>query len=547
MDKKLLQPVFKKWRVELPVGEWTPNPETDDFGNEIKSLLLAAETNEKMLSLPKSSVVSTPIWEGISFLHTPKNLKTISSQLGIAIVEANSFYYVRDSFIRLASGEIRTTRLSNVLEDAMERAHSSNLYLDKAPTTRTRNQLFNHWSGFGSRYSLQTQTDIEKLFPKNQRSFQYTYAEGGNVFTLTNGKGEVHVFVGEDHRTQTFLILEQEKLNWAHLAAEAGLMAPFSNLVNEMASTLSDSQVFTACEEMYSLGLLASQGQTGLIDPKIQLNILLSKFFMASSDGKKDLAGEQGWFHSLATRGGFIKPFLIGDDKKGIARSIAGEYLIKQKIVHALIAKDFNVSEERLHFIAQANYHLDAFMAPGPQHSIFLNSYAFCADLLQGLINARLALGISENDIAILEGYLETAKKLDLELEALLRTAENQLKAAGFNVIPMPGHFLYEPVDMYEKFPIPSEGLCINFVNSIEGWSLKASSYYYVTHGLHVGEQVGQLLMESFSCFLESYIDPIAVYFVGYDPGHPADFSEALDFWNRIETQSGVHCVTFSL
>ncbi|MGZ3732864.1 MAG: hypothetical protein ACXU9U_03915, partial [Parachlamydiaceae bacterium] len=289
------------------------------------------------------------------------------------------------------------------------------------------------------------------------------------------------------------------------------------------------------------------QGQTGFIDQKSQLNILLSKFFMARTTGKIISKDERGWYRSLATRGGLIKPFQIGEDKKAIAKAAAAEYQAKLTVVHALIAKDFQISGAHLHFIAQANYHLDAFMMPGPQGSIFLLNYRFCAELIQELLNQKEVLKLSEGDLFYLNNYLEAAKKFDLEFGDLLATVEAQLRAAGFTVIPLPGHFIYEPLEMYEEFPMPSEGLCINFVNSIAGWSSKIQAFYSISHGLHAGEQVGKLFMDAFAAFLQSYIPSIQVYFVGCHPENPDDFSEALDFWNRLETQSGVHCVTFPL
>lgn len=546
MNVKFLLPLFERWKISLPEGAWAPRPATDDFGLEVTALLLSAETQKKELSPIKSAAVSKPIWEGISFINTFQNLKSLESALGITFKEAGHFYYVRDSFLRLHDGSIRSIRHSNNLDVAVERARSSNLYLDKTATTHTRNQLFNHWSGFGGRYFSESQADLNLHFSEASSPFDYAYVEGGNVFTLTDGEGQVHVLVGEDHRLQTLMTLELEGHDWSLLAVEAGL-GSFSGMAVEIGSNLSEGSVYSLCEEMYSLGLLCCQGQTGLINQKSQLNLLLSNFFMAKVAGKVISEDERGWYRSLAERGGLVKPFQIGEDKMDVARIAAAGYQAKLKVVHALIAKDFHVQQERLHFIAQANYHLDAFMAPGPQHSVFLVDYAFCADLIKELIDQREFLELSDGDLFYLTYYFETAKKFDQEFGEMIRRVEKQLRAAGFTVVPMPGHFLYEPLQMYEEFPMPSEGFCINFVNSISGWSQKANSFYYITHGLHVGEKVGVLLMDSFSAFLQSYIPNIQVYFVGFDPKSPGDFSEGLDFWNRLETQSGVHCVTFPL
>jgi len=546
MEKWILQSLFESWKVPLPNKKWTPCPNTDDFGQEIKTLLLSPETKNKILSSTKSAAVAKLIWEGISFVHTPQNLKFLGDKLGISIKEASRFYYVRDTFIRLHDGSIGSSQHTDLTERAVECVHSSNLYLDKTATTRTRNQLFNHWSGFGSRYFSDSQQDRELYFSESHKTFEYAYVEGGNVFTLSDKQGKIHVFVGEDHRLQTLIRLELEGGDWSQLAQEAGFPS-FASVVSNIESLSTDEQVFSICEEMYSLGLLRCQGQTGLIDQKSQLNILLSKFFMARTTGKIISRDERGWYRALAARGGLIKPFQIGEDKKAIAKAAAAEYQAKLTVVHALIAKDFQIPNTHLHFIAQANYHLDAFMMPGPQGSIFLLNYRFCAELIQELLNQKEALKLSEGDLFYLSNYFDAAQKFDLEFGDLLATVEAQLRGAGFTVIPFPGHFIYEPLEMYEEFPMPSEGLCINFVNSITGWSSKIQAFYSISHGLHVGEQVGKLFMDAFTAFLQSYIPSLQVYFVGYDPENPDDFSEALDFWNRLETQSGVHCVTFPL
>ncbi len=154
-------------------------------------------------------------------------------------------------------------------------------------------------------------------------------------------------------------------------------------------------------------------------------------------------------------------------------------------------------------------------------------------------------MDLPENDVLLLEGYLETAIKMDLELGSMLNEVGDQLCAAGFTVIRTPGHFIYEPYGMYEEFPMPSQGICINFMNGIAGWSSNCNFHFFITHGISVGEKVGQLLMDQFSSFMKSNIPDITLYFIGYNPDDKKDFSEALDFWNRLETQSGIHCASF--
>lgn len=544
MDAKLFEDIFQRWEVTLP----EINPQlSDDFGYEIKDLLLSREIDKRKFSPLKTELAKKPIWEGITFLHTPKNLKDVAEKLGIAIREASSFYYVRDHFIRLSDHEIRMSRMSRFTELAMERTHSSNLYLDKTSITRTRNQLFNHWSGFSGQYLAQSQEDAELLFPGKWRFFDYAYVEGGNIYTLTNKKGEVSSLLGEDQRMQTLQILELEGQNWELLTRKSAVAGSFAELSKEIGATLSLEEIRRKSSELYSLGLWEYRGKTGIIPQAAQLSILLAKFFVPGIGGWTISEEERGWFRELAEQSGFVDRLDLNDEESEGMRDIVAGYLAKIKVVEALIASDFHLPKENVHFIAQAAYHLDEFLLPAPGHALFLVNYALCAEVLGSIIKARQELAISESDLQLLERYRETAKKLDREIGPLLKIVEAQLQEAGFTVIPAPGCFFYEPKDMYQQFPVPSEGICINFMNALTGWSSKIQGYYYVTHGFHAGERIGKLFMESFSLFLKHYLHNINIFFIGYNPEDPEDYSEAVDFWNRMETQSGVHCTTFPL
>lgn len=544
--EKILKPVFNRWTVDLPAGNWLPAPNTDDFGQLITDLLLAAEIDEKASSPLKSMMAGKIIWEGITFKHTPRNLKALSEKLGFVIHDVSSFYYLRDIFLRLGDGSICYFSNSPHLKNAIECVRSSNLYLDKGATTRTRNQLFNHWSGYTGNYTFQSQQDMQAYFPGKSQPLRYTYLEGGNVFRLINKNGEEVVLVGEDHLAQSLLLLELEGRDWNSLATLAFPGNSFQGQIAKRALELTLAETVQHAEEMYSLGLLSCNSRTGIIGQDDQLNILLAKYFMPGLGGRTITEKEHGWFRSLATGSGIIEPFYLTKEQIEMHRLAVAGYLTKLEIVHSLIAIDCKVPKKNLHFITQANYHLDAFLQPAPHHAVFMVSYGVAAEVLEAIINSKIDLELSPEDITLLEGYLAAAKKFDHEFGSLLELAQSQLINAGLDVIPMPGHFLYEPSNMYEQFPMPSDGLCINFINALTGYSQNIQAPYYITHGIHAGEQIGSLLMDSFSLFLRHYTPNISTFYIGYDPDHPSDFSEALDFWNRLETQSGIHCMTFS-
>lgn len=543
--KEILEPVFKRWAVDLPATPWHPTPHTDDFGQPLSRLLLAAEIDEKVSSPLKSMMAGKIIWEGVTFKHTPRNLKALSEKLGFEIQESSSFYYLRDIFLRFNDNSIAYFPYSPHLKDAIDRTHSSNLYLDKGATTHTRNQLFNHWTGYTGNYYSQSQQDLQTYFPDQSHPLAYTYLEGGNVLRLTNKDEEIVVLVGEDHLAQSLLLLELEKKDWGSLASIAFKDHSFQDHSAKYALKLTPKEIVQYTEEMFSLGLFSCNGKTGLISETEQLNILLAKFFMPGPGGRTIVEEERGWFRTLASGSGAAASFNLENKQIEANRAPVADYLTKLDIVHALMANDCQVESKNLHFITQANYHLDAFLQPAPHNAVFIVDFGITSEILEVIIQNKYSLNLSQEDVLLLEGYLSAAKKFDTELGGLLKLAQNQLQKAGLTVIPMPGHFLYEPSNMYEQFPMPSDGLCINFTNALTGYSEKVKAYYYITHGIKAGEQVGTLLMDAFSLFINHYVPDILTFFIGFDPEHPSDYSEALDFWNRLETQSGIHCMTF--
>lgn len=522
-----LNEILRKWHIVLP-EKGICKGNSNDFELETKELLLAQKIQERVKNEENSRLAGKTMWEGVTFFHTAENMQSLAKKLGILIHSTEKFYYVRDYFFRLADGSFRTARLSRHLETAISRTHSRNLYLNATAATRTKNQFFNSWSGYTHTVSLTK--DQERYFKANCIPFKYTYAEGGNVWTVTNREGQVKVLMGCDHQFHTMNTLEMENFSWGKACAD---------LQDQIAGSLHLDAIKTGAEEMFAEGVLLCNGYSGLISRKNQLQILMMKFLL----GKEILKGEENdWFSRLAVQMRAIKPFHIDAISAEKSRKIVAGYLARKAVTHALMADDFGIPQKDLHYIKQMNYHLDTFLRPGPKNSLFLLNFAFCAEILEALGND---VKLSLTDQNHLQRYIETAKKLERELGPMLKEIEKQLQDAGFYVILMPGHFLYESESMERDFPMPSGGFSMNFINSLTGWSSATKHYYYVTHGIQVGENLGNLIMEAFAAYLKSY--EIEVYFIGYNPSDPTDFSEAMDWWNRMETQSGIHCVTFEL
>lgn len=530
----IIGPILERWLPDISTSSNPYQAYTDDFGVEIEELLLSKEIDERRLNERESVLAKKRIWSGITFLHTPKNFEKVAGYLGIKLKRASEFYYVRDHYFWKGE-EVVTAHQSPHLAEAIERTHSSNLYLDKISTTRTKNQLFNKWSGYTEALQFLTLEDQKNLFLQ-PKPLNYAYLEGGNVFRVTDFSGNLKVLIGEDQLSQTLLTLELEGTSWEKLAEE---ISSFSELVEREIPTLA------LAEEIYSNGLLTVDGKSGLIERSLQLNFLLLKFLSGSAPITPK---ERGWLKKLAEEMGVLKPFDPEWLEKEDVKKAVKEYGAKKKIVHRLIAKELGVKGEDLFPIAQVNSHLDTFLRPGPNHTVFLVNYALLAELLEAIDRSRQALKLSLEDQEQLLMYLKTAKKLDLELSPLIKEAEEQLIKAGFKVIPTPGHLVHEPKTIYQEFPMPSEGFTINFINSLTGWSSKTKSYFYITHGLQAGTKLGDLLMDLFTLFLKKCLKaPIDLFFIGRNPENFSDFAEALDAWNRLETQYGIHCHTFEL
>lgn len=548
--ESVLNPVFKKWSVKLPTDRWRPEPGTDDFGQVITRLLLSKEIDEKVAAPLKSMMAGKTIWEGITFKHIPCNLKALSQTLGFTVLESSSFYYIRDVFLRFDNqnnASIRFFPHSPHLEKAIESVHSSNLYLDKCSTTRTRNQLFNHWTGYTGAHALQAKQDASIYF-SNVQPLGNVYLEGGNVFLLTNQSHEKVALIGEDHLFQSLLLMEFSNCNWNSLTDEAELSDSFQKLIDKKAKVLSTEEITHHAEELFSLGLLELDGKSGIIPQEEQLNLLLAKFFLPNSDGTHTISQEErGWLRQLASKIQMVPSFDLSSAQIEEFRPTVASYLVKLEIIKRLTAKECGVEWENLHFITQANYHLDAFMHPAPHSAVFLTHFGILAEMIEAILLAREALNLSDLEKLLLEGYLHSAQKMDRELGPLLDQVQNQLHAAGLIAIPTPGHLIFEPAGMYEQFPIPSDGLCINFINALTGYSEKIQAPYYITHGIGTSDQTGNILMNSFSLFLRHYIPEIKSYFIGFNPDNPNDFTEAIDFWNRLETQCGIHCMTLPI
>jgi len=240
-----------------------------------------------------------------------------------------------------------------------------------------------------------------------------------------------------------------------------------------------------------------------------------------------------------------LKESVYGELRQGKYKDYEGlsaEYLVQKELTQELIAESMGVREEDMIFLPQISIHLDLFLRPGPNGSVFVNDYQSSYDLLLEIQKKAPELKLTPKDLDLLDRYLATAKRLNDELQPLYQELYTKLAEAGILAIKTPGMF-------YDKSPsgIPdaarkSTVTDCNFMNAITGYSSKTKSYYYIVGGTSVGDRLGPVLMGAYRRFIEMHVPAVDVHFIGYDPQNPTDFSEIMAFQNR---HTGLHCLSF--
>ncbi len=534
--KSLLTPLLEKWQVNL-------KEQTQRLSDPLplENLAIACPIREKKLDPIKTQLAGKPFYQGLTFQHTFQNMEVIAKQIGLTLHTTNQFSFVRDYFLRLADNSVWQPYSSAFLDKAIARTHSSNLYLRRIGASFTSNPFFSGWSG-------KTASSLASLDPSllSAKQFLYTYLEGGNVFIAHNQSGEQVALVGADHLLHTLHLLDLEKRDWQELAAIAYASSSFIALEEELKLTTSTEKLAQTIEQLYAEELILLRNHSGLIPRQQQLENSLIKFYLKKM--KALFKDQQHWYATLAKSRGIEPPLVLTEQELMTHQAAAFTYLTKQKITKALIAKELGFKPGQLHFIAQLQYHLDLFLMPGPAGSFFLVDYALVMDCCHCLLQQAPSLKLSTKDQRYLRTYRQTAAELSEELKEFLQLIKEQLLAAGFQVIPFPGHFFYEAEEIAASlFPMPSGGYTINSMNSLSGWSAKRQTAYFITHGMQVGDRLGILLMDLWTTYLQHYLPQIELYFIGRDPANLIKMEEAMDWWNRLDTFSGIHCLTFEL
>jgi len=324
--------------------------------------------------------------------------------------------------------------------------------------------------------------------------------EGGDIFTLTNNRGEKTVLIG----AQLFTLIH------AYMRHDESIKNMFDE--TSIQATFSDEEIQRAEEEMYAMGLLKVDGKLGLI--------------------------EEGKYKQTALVQQIKSSFKYAES----GRAIAIKYLKQKIFLQGLLERTFQIPKGNLHVISQLACHLDMFMMPGPNKTVFFQDYDLCHKLLLSIKENAEAFSLTSKDMVFLDRYIHTAETLNKEASPILIKARKEIEEAGFTVLSAPGIINDEDKSKGE------ETHHIDFLNAISGWSSKNKRPYVATLGAQVGDRLGVVLMDLFKHYLKEYQKDLEVHFLNYDPKNPSDFSQSM-YWmnNRLgETKkiAGLHCLT---
>lgn len=526
---KFFGSLFEKFTVKLSKSSFTYRKNSDDFGREIKKLLLS-RINEKNNSN--------------SFKNIICNMKEeVAPQLGIEICNTENPYYVRDHFFRhVKTGEFllqlveddyytrfEKSLVSNAkidlknpnLEKAIARSHSEAVYFGKKGLAMTSNPFFKVEMGHTQKVAFLNLRDRKTFFPSTEKSLK-SHFEGGNLFTLTNRKGKIVALISRDHLISS---LNFHRLNKTFAEFESKIKAPFNR---DIEVRLTKEKMQKIAEQMYSQGILLQNNGSGFLTNEQIAQVV-----------EKSLK-EKTPYLQTAINSKVIKAYDPSQVDKEIdqRKESFAKYLLQKDFTRIYMALDIGLDSDDLFFIQALHYHLDTFLKPGPYGSVFVADFGMAAEIMEIIVKESEALGLTQDEKKHAEIFLQTAQKLESELGPLLKKVRKKIEKANLYAIPTPGIFMYENENKTYN---------INFMNALSGWSSKTQNYYFVTSGAQVDDHLGEILLDVFHGFLNHYQPNIDVFYVGRDPQNPKDYSEVMNLWNNVGTQFGLHCLSFEL
>ena len=477
----------------------------DDFEKVITSLVVTGQMNGDKIFLDPF------VNDRRRFLHTDVNLNEIAKSEGFTIQNSFHLFPIRDHLMHCpGAGQVICTIPDGPgFEDTTSRAHSSELYFGRNPIAHfpTGKLTASVGCSFESRhFSI---ADFGSIFQKEYWTLPL-YLEKGNAFQVTNVKGERSLLIGED--LFSFMLLHGRKSE-RFKSIEAQI--PHENLEFEELSSLA--------EEMYALGCLKWRSSTGFV-PKFQDAYLFQHI------KENPLKKGETW-RDRAISFGFLKKFEPTKAELELSRESIIRFKLQKRAIPEMLGWTLGIDLKNIHFIQKNLVHLDNCMMPGPNGSLFVLDYSLSLAALNRLETLADKLEFDQGDKRLLKEHQVSMEKLTKQFTPLVERMQQQLKEAGFNVIPSPGVFL-------------NKGSSISFFNAVTGYGKNGKDPFVITFGCNQGTRLGKALMDQYAVWLSSHISNVKVYFVGRNTFNPSDYSEASGWGDKF---TGIHCLTFEL
>lgn len=500
-----------------------------DFGMQIKKLLFSCP-DEKFSKR--------------NIQYTVKNIQLLSKELGFELLLSEKPYYVRDTWLSTTKIKHLLSSNSKCIPTALKRAYSLQFFQGKNSTYLTTHEFFKGLIGASREQLSNASLDYEKLISKESVRTPLFYMEGGNHYCTSNLNNKPVLLIGEDMMA---IIQNQLRLQHTFDALPMNIamnMKKHTKFFSEKLAADPDL-LKTTVLEMYAQGILRIGKKNGMIETidilKLMRESNLSAVdhktnskrsrILASAYGKEK--SEHGYLKKAVERNLFVYPTLPKNLRGYIP--IVAKYLAQKNITKEILSITFSVDD--LFVIPQLFYHLDIFLHPGPKGSFFGINFDLTIRCLEEIASKQSLMRLSKRDQKLLQNYIDTTKTLKEEIGHLLLQVQQEISKARFLYLPVPGFFLAKSVNFLAHN--------VNFLNAITGWSPKTKRYYYITAGTSVGDQLGKILQQVFEQSLKHYCPKIDVYYVGYNPSLPQNFSEADKLLNTIGVQAGVHCLSF--
>lgn len=507
--KKVLAEVFQQAYVKLPETACEYRQHTNDFGIQIKELLVIGQDPDYVDNCPRLR----------------QDIHCVAKRLGIVSMNHGFSYYPRDFFRKAHTGQITgpmkipQEKLLD-LELAINRAASKEVYANElgASISMLSNRSISGSFGGWTKLAEPVIASSRALLSDSAEPYSPFYFEGGNLFTLTNSRKEIKVLSG---KLQLFTALNWLRLNKTAVSQES---------ISKKIEQLDVRKIRRTAEKMYAQGLLKQGGQTGVINEGNLTIEQLATLLDTCRIAKRSIA--DGFYHL-----GYAKRFTWQSSDSAACREMVAKYLCQKEMANKLIADSMKVASHDVVYLPSVDVHLDLFIRPGP-NCLFLADFELTEKVCAALFKNAGELNLAESDKRHLEIYIRSAQKRQTELGHLLAKTRTKLEKAGFTVVSMPGVFTYDRDGYGDK------SYNFNLMNAVTGWSSTTNKYYYIIGGVEVGN-LGALFMDALKAFMEQYEPQTEFYFVGRD-SDPGKFSDSMKVMNSVGKSYGnVHCATF--